>query len=388
MRTLMGPEAHVSYWQIYVQSVQDEDWPDVTDFGEAFAGQSNGICGAAVPGALFLRTGLHSGKVGFTVEWHDSRPPADDSWDEIVEASFRHDPASQVMLVTWGGEDSWPLDLTEADYRVRYCAAQMDEAYEADTRLDDEPQVDTYLLQFWPDPAAAAEPDEVIKQTSEIAIMWHGYARSLPPPPTPEERAARAAAEERARAEREREQQRAVQESIERHLWGEFRPSERLRGLDGAATALARLDPGLVGALDVADPDTQRRVACWAAHRACAEARLTTVGPVAAALTALDRGEPLPPPFDEDSGLEARSALRTDPAVPRTQVTSISGTANFSQQSLAFTALRAAGKTDPLDAVTDTLWQAANAFGRDRYGVLLEEVRQAFPGLSPTPGRR
>jgi hypothetical protein len=174
MRTLWGPEAHVHYWQIYVQSVHGEDWPDLTDSDEAFAGQSNGICGAAVPGSLYLRTGLHSGRVGFNVELHDSPPPADESWEEIVEASFCRDPASQVMLVTWAGEESWPLALTEASYRIRYCAARMDQAYEADTRLDDEPQVDRYLLQFWPDPGAAVEPDQVIKQTSKIAGMWHG----------------------------------------------------------------------------------------------------------------------------------------------------------------------------------------------------------------------
>jgi hypothetical protein len=80
------------------------------------------------------------------------------------------------MLVTWAGQESWALDLAEASYRVRYCAARMDEAYQADTRLDGEPKVDTYLLQFWPDPGAAAEPDRVIKQTSDIAGMWHGHA--------------------------------------------------------------------------------------------------------------------------------------------------------------------------------------------------------------------
>jgi hypothetical protein len=283
---LMGPEAHVHYWQIYVQALDGEEWPDLPGSDEAFACQSNGICGAAAPGALFLHTGLHSGKVGFAVELHDSRPPVDDGWEEIVEASFSHAPASQVMLVTWGGEDSWPLDLAEAHYRVRYCATGMDAAYEADTRVDDEPQIDRYLLQFWPDPGAPA-PDLVVKQTSEIAENWHGHARSLPPPPTPEERAAQAAAEERARAEQER----AAQEALELDLWGGLRPSERLRNLNGAATALARLDQDLVGALDAADAETQRRVARWAAHRACAEAGLTDVRPVADALTALDRGE-------------------------------------------------------------------------------------------------
>jgi hypothetical protein len=50
------------------------------------AGHLHASCGAAVAGALFLSTGLHSGKVGFTVELHDSRPPVDESWERVVEA--------------------------------------------------------------------------------------------------------------------------------------------------------------------------------------------------------------------------------------------------------------------------------------------------------------
>jgi hypothetical protein len=122
-----------------------------------------------------------------------------------------------------------------------------------------------------------------------------------------------------------RERQLAVQksiESIERHRWGRLRPSERLRRLGGAASALARLDRGLVGALDAADPDTQRRVTRRVTRRACSEAGLTHVGQVGAALAALDRGDP-PPPFDEGGGLRTRTALPGDPGVPRIQVTSI-----------------------------------------------------------------
>ncbi|MGH9128851.1 MAG: hypothetical protein ACRDY2_07775 [Acidimicrobiales bacterium] len=44
-------------------------------------GRGTGLCRAgqrplraAVPGALFLSTGLHTGQVGFTVELHDERP--------------------------------------------------------------------------------------------------------------------------------------------------------------------------------------------------------------------------------------------------------------------------------------------------------------------------
>ena len=159
MRTLMSEAAWVAYGQIYVQS--GEDYPDLA---ECFAGQSNGLCGAAMPGILFLITGLHTGEVGFTVQLHDAPPPMDDDWQEIVEASFR--PIGEAALVGWGGAGCWPLDLRAASYRVRYCATGMDEARQLDTRMEEDQQADSYLLQFWPAPP---EPDRVLKQTSDVA---------------------------------------------------------------------------------------------------------------------------------------------------------------------------------------------------------------------------
>ncbi|HZX04104.1 hypothetical protein [Kribbella sp.] len=81
MRVLMTGPAWVSYAQIYVESVLDS----YSDLGECFAGQQNGLCGAASPGRLFLITGLHTGEVGFTVELYDDVPPLDDTWEEVVE---------------------------------------------------------------------------------------------------------------------------------------------------------------------------------------------------------------------------------------------------------------------------------------------------------------
>ncbi|MER7013194.1 hypothetical protein ABT324_17375 [Saccharopolyspora sp. NPDC000359] len=139
-----------------------------TDLQASFAEQHNGLLGAAFPGVLYLITGLHSGYVGLTVELREHAPPVDDTWEEVVEAAYR--PAGEVALVSWGGDSCWPLDLTGTDCRVRYNALRMDEANEVDTRLDDEPQVDRYLLQFWPAPPA---PDRVLKQTSDVAAYWH-----------------------------------------------------------------------------------------------------------------------------------------------------------------------------------------------------------------------
>ncbi|WP_280493144.1 hypothetical protein [Nocardia asiatica] len=148
---------HVSYGQLYVVSDPGSFSPGLE---EAFAGQSAGLWGgAAVPGALWLTTGLHTGDVGFTVEVRGQVPPLDPVWEDVVEVSF-HPVSAHSWLMQWAGEASWDLDLKEIDYRVRYCARGMDQARQKDTRLDDEPLLDRYLLQFCParaGPCSAAD---------------------------------------------------------------------------------------------------------------------------------------------------------------------------------------------------------------------------------------
>jgi hypothetical protein len=181
---LFDGELRVHYGQVYVWS-----GPDYPLLEQAFAGQTNGLCGAAWPGALFMITGLHTGRVRFTVESHDEQPHDDDGWEDVVEVSFT--PASsRIVLAQWAGEASWPLDLAEIGFRARYCGNGMDDGRAADTILYGEPSRDRYMLQFWPAPVA---PDRVLKVTSDVAAYWHRYARSLPAPrpPTPEEQTER-----------------------------------------------------------------------------------------------------------------------------------------------------------------------------------------------------
>ncbi|MGW2419585.1 hypothetical protein ACWC0C_10070 [Streptomyces sp. NPDC001709] len=296
-------EVHVHYGQLYVESDPDSYGPDLA---EAFAGQSSGLCGAAIPGTLWLTTGLHTGNVGFTVEVHDEAPPLEPGWEDVVEVSFR--PVSDHRaLVLWGGEGFWELDLEETDHRVRYCAKGMDAAHEEDTRLDDEPQLDSYLLQFWPAPPA---PDRVVHQTSQAAAYWHDYARRLPPPPTPAERAEaeRQARLAREQADREREL------AYERWEWGGQSPSQALRDVDGNVRGLLDFDAALVHAIDAAGPATQRAVALLAARRACEAAGLAQLDWIAAGLTAVTEGRPLPPPLDDET--RVWQALEGDPRVP------------------------------------------------------------------------
>jgi hypothetical protein len=192
VRVLFDGEVWVHYGQVYVESDPDRANPLLE---EAFAGQANGLCGAAAPGALFLVTGLHTGHVGLAVELHDGPPPVDDAWEEIVEASFAP-VSSRIALVEWAGAASWSLELERAGHRVRYCASGMEAGRARDTLLEGEPLLDRYLLQLWPGPPG---PDRVMKQTSEIAAYWHRFVGGLPPPPTPAERAEaeRRAAEDR-----------------------------------------------------------------------------------------------------------------------------------------------------------------------------------------------
>ena len=173
MRVLFDGQVHVHYGQMYVESDLDRFGGDLA---AAFTGQTNGLCGAAIPGSLFLITGLHTGNVGVTVEAHEAPPALDEAWEEVVEVSFRPQ-SGHVFLVEWGGGASWPLHLQTTDYRIRLSASGMQQAQVEDTRMDGEPQLDQYLLQFWP---AQAESDRIVKQTTEIAAYWHSFARELP----------------------------------------------------------------------------------------------------------------------------------------------------------------------------------------------------------------
>ncbi|TCC44762.1 hypothetical protein E0H75_34580 [Kribbella capetownensis] len=371
VRTLTTGPVGVHYGQLYVQSHEF-----VSDLGASYAGQQNGLCGAAVPGALFLITGLHTGDVGFSTELHDSEPPVDDTWEEIVEASFTPVGAT-TALVGWAGEWQEPLDLAETDYRVRYCGIGMDSGHETDNTLDGEPLVDHYLLQFWPAPP---EPDRVIKVTSGTAAYWHDYARQQAPPPTAEERAE---TERQAVLEHERRQVEA-RLAVETRDWGGKLPSEPLRALGWAAIPVALLDRAAAEAIARADAGSQRGIARWAARRAYEEAQLTEHDWIAAALAAMDRGEELPEPFDTTS--KAFDRAWGDPGVAKTLITTRDGRYdNFSQQAMAIPAIFEACADDPLAAAIGAVRVSVDTFGFGREQEFLAELRQAFPVLADQP---
>lgn len=174
--------------------------------------------------------------------------------------------------------------------------------------------------------------------------------------PVFEEMATRAAAAEASR--------RRVAEDLEARAWGGSLPSPRLRQLGGRAMVLAQMDRPLLDAIDASPAQTQRAVAVWAAHQACAVAGLDVLGWVARALAALDAGDPLPPPFDDPVAMWER--LAGDETVPRSTVTAPDGTPNVSQQYMALPAVPAAAEADPLLAAVVAVQTAALAFGDRR----------------------
>ena len=354
MRTLFHGDVDISYSQLYIYS----GGPETLDpLGDAFSGQENGLCGAALPGFLFLTTGLNVGYVPYTVERHDEAPPVDDAWEDIVEVSFR--PATpQVMLVEWGGEHAWPLDLDPTDLRVRYCARGMDAAGRAGSRLDPEgPELDRYLLQFWPAPPG---PERVVKQTSEQAAYRHRAAKERPPPAPPAEPPPAP----------------TIDDVMGAVLWGDDRPDERVVRAGGNAWGLATLDRALLDAVAEADAETQRAIAQWAARRAYDAAGLSSVVWIAPALEAVERGEPLPAPFDDQG--EVWRLFMTDERMPRTVIRLPGGGPdNVSQQAAAIPALFGAAESDPLRAAVDALHAAGLALG-DESQSFFSDVRRLF----------
>ena len=142
---------------------------------ECFRGQVNGLCGAALPGKLFLITGLHTGHVGFAVDLLDSPPLLDDTWEEVVEVPLSV-TTSETALVEWAASATYPIPLPRGSFRARYCARGMQLGKDLDTSSPDGNPVDSYSLIFWP---AQTIGDSVLRVTSEIAVYFHQKARTL-----------------------------------------------------------------------------------------------------------------------------------------------------------------------------------------------------------------
>lgn len=168
MAKLFSGTVNVHYGQFYLEAGTPFDG----DMPRCFAKQSNGLCGAAVPGFVFLTTGLHTGPVGLDIESHESEPDLNDIWEDVVEVSLQVS-GPVLSLVQWAELTGTPLVRMAGSYRLRYSGRGMDKAHEEDTVLGSDP-IDRYRIDIWP---ASPAPDRVVKQTSDYAAYWHAWAR-------------------------------------------------------------------------------------------------------------------------------------------------------------------------------------------------------------------
>ena len=139
------------------------------NFDRFFAGQVNGLVGAADPGGLYLHFARRSGGSRVRIELLSQEPQLhdEDPWEDLVEVSVTVPEGSAPNWFSWGDEDSGELALPSGTYRVRVSAEGRDLG--ADNEFADE-VVDTYLLEFWPAPY---RPDEILKVGSVDAQYWH-----------------------------------------------------------------------------------------------------------------------------------------------------------------------------------------------------------------------
>lgn len=372
MTVLLDIDVHVHYGFLCL-TAPDAGVPE----GNPRAGQTNGLCGAAVPGALAMVTGLHTGAVPVRVEALEVAPPLDDSWEDVVEVSF-HAPDRSLMLSAF--EEAHQLTLPLAgDLRARWSARGMEAAREADTRLDDEPALEAYLLQLWP---AAPAPDTVLRESSTVAAYWHGVARSSGPPPSPEDVAKRAA-EQQERLRRE-EQVREADDLL--RTWGGTLPAPRVLALGyGRAVQLAEEHRALLDTVAVLDDTALRQLTAWVCRTSCRRAGLEDLDWVAPALTCLERGAPLPPPFDDAGAAFDHLHAHWDAAdqAAQAEVTLVYATeptrTPLAPEAAALDAVLSAAAESPLQAAIDALVGAASSFPepQDWYEQVRRHLRAA-----------
>jgi len=342
----------VSYCQAMI--LTDED-ADAGDYDAPWADESNGLCGAGVPGMLALITGTHTGWVAFRIESHEIEPVLDAEWGDVVEVSFETTRDEAFLAGLMGEVFAFPLP--RGGYRVRYCARGLDDAHERDDAED------RYLLQFWPAPPA---PGRILVQTSDQAAYWHRFRRTLAP-------------------EEWNEQERAHVAELEargRERWGDRVPNRRLLALADAGMpvcALTQLDVDLEFALAEADDAVHRRVAAWAALQCLDVSGLSALPMYQPVIAPLRRGEPAPEPFDEVrygwDVLEWSQARRTEVPAP------LEGEGTQSPQDWATRALWRSTDRDSLIAVLSVVVCLAYASGRDGYRRAFADLRARFPEL-------
>jgi hypothetical protein len=356
-KVLVDHSIEVDYGQLYVESFESAG----ADTDAAFAGQRNGLAGAGVPGFLFLVTGLRNGPVDFTAQRHSAEPPLEDGWEDIVEVSFTA-LSADVAIRQWDGT-RYELDLAPGDYRVRYNARGMQQAWQVESIADGNP-IDAYLLQFWSAPRAA---DQIIRLSSDVAAYWHqqntGTLSVTPEAPNDLRRRPIGARDPGSSGERA--------------------PDVRLAAVNIYLGDIKALDQGLMIALAGSDDATHHAVARWAALQALKAAAMTDLPSLSPVFTALRDAATVPAPFNDEIDATVAVGDLAETTVPQIEVLRDDSDADPVQQLNAILAVVATARADSLAAALDAVVLACITFGENRYRGFLTRLRETFPNLEP-----
>jgi len=134
-----------------------------------FAGQVNGLVGAAHPGGVYLHFARRSGGSPVRIVLTDVAPgDPEESWQDVVEVSIDLPSRTEIAWTSWAGETGGESEgIAPGSYRLRVSARGRDGG--RDGEFADGP-VDAYLLQLWPAPS---QPDMILRVGSRDAEYWH-----------------------------------------------------------------------------------------------------------------------------------------------------------------------------------------------------------------------
>lgn len=339
---------------------------------DACRGQVNGLCGASVPGLLFMTTGLHTGDVRVRIELHTDEPELEARWQDVVEVV--HTTWADDLALAGFDSSAGPVDLPPGVYQARYCVVNFQLGRDLDTANRVE-SPDEYLLQFWP----ATGADRIVRQGGEAAAYWH--VKGPKPTWTFDELTARVADMRQSRADREAEEgegrweqdYRPIRELAPATRTGDDQdpavmPSDDI-GIPTTESGMAMLwavDPALFTGLADAGDGIRRAVTVWALDQVLAATNQLDQAGVAQALTAIRTGTPL-------------HSRQLDQAIQAVQTLS-------DDDSWADVRLKALGILRDAAAGGDTLATVCtvlvSVFSNSDDALDLTRVRTAFPDLA------
>ena len=106
-------------------------------------------------GHLALVTASQVGDVQLEAQVHESRPPIQSEWTNLVEFSFAAGMVTSISDLELDAESMIDLPLeSHAPYRLRYVIINGQEGYEYSRTYAGGPALETYLVQIWPEPVS------------------------------------------------------------------------------------------------------------------------------------------------------------------------------------------------------------------------------------------